>query len=234
MKLCSRGSVAAVAFLSLLASPDARADNISTCFGTTANGRLENARELPSGGPNFSSYSTIGRMIGRTHVHSSVSAAVLAAYAAIEQTLPDRVFVYGETGKEDGGPFGPHKTHQNGLSVDFMVPVVDENGESVKLPTHVLNKWGYDLEFNDKGELDDLRIDFEAIAEHIYQLHRASKTLGGDLRRVILAPELQRFLRSTKRWDYLERNVEFSQSRSWVRHDEHYHIDFDFPCEPLR
>jgi len=26
--------------------------------------------------------------------------------------------------------------------------------------------------------------------------------------------------------------VRFSTRRSWVRHDEHYHVDFDIPCEP--
>lgn len=165
-------------------------------------------------------------------MHSSVGEVVLEAYAALEKTMPGTVFVYGETGTEEGGEFDPHKTHQNGLSVDFMVPVLNEDGESVSLPTSVLNKWGYEHEFNNDGELDDLRIDFEAIAEHIYQLHLAAMKRDGDLWRVILAPELQPYLKATNRWSYLEKNIEFSSKRSWVRHDEHYHVDFDFNCEP--
>lgn len=165
-------------------------------------------------------------------MHSTVGAVVLEAYAEAEKFMPATVFVYGETGKEDGGEFDPHKTHRNGLSVDFMVPVLNENGKSVPLPTNVFNKWGYELEFNNNGELGNLRIDFEAVAEHIVQLHLAAKKRGGDLWRVILAPELQPRLKGTERWSYLEKNVEFSTKRSWVRHDEHYHVDFDFKCKP--
>lgn len=165
-------------------------------------------------------------------MHSTVSAVVLEAYAEVEKNMPATKFVYGETGKKNGGAFDPHKTHRNGLSVDFMVPVLNENGESVPLPTNALNKWGYELEFNNDGELDDLRIDFEAISEHVYQLHLAAKKNGGGLWRVILAPELQLHLKETKRWSYLDENIEFSTRRSWVRHDEHYHVDFNFWCEP--
>lgn len=145
--------------------------------------------------------------------------------------MPDRVFVYGETGWKTGGQFKPHKTHRNGLSVDFMVPVLDELGVSVELPSSVLNKWGYDLEFDSDGRLDDLRIDFDAIAEHIYQLDVASKKHGIGIWRVIFDPQLQPRLESSPRWSYLKQNIQFSEKRSWVRHDEHYHVDFDLPCE---
>lgn len=170
--------------------------------------------------------------MGRTYVHSTVHAVIVEAYTEAGKTTPETVFVYGETGKENGGVFDPHKTHRNGLSVDFMVPVVNKAGDSVALPTSVLNKWGYDLEFDDNGNLDNLMIDFDALAEHIYQLHRAAKENGVGVWRVILAPELQPHLRDSTRWPYLEEHIEFSTKRSWVRHDEHYHVDFDLPCEP--
>ena len=48
--------------------------------------------------------------------------------------MPDTVYKYTETGFENGGKFRPHKTHQNGLSVDFMTPVKNKNNESVHLP----------------------------------------------------------------------------------------------------
>ena len=84
-------------------------------------------------------------MLGRTYVHSSVFKVVLGAYAAAEKTAPGKTYVYGETGKRNGGEFAPHKTHRNGLSVDFMVPLLNEADESVPMRTSVLNKWGYDL-----------------------------------------------------------------------------------------
>lgn len=218
--------------IAILAVTNAAADVPSTCFGITSNGYLENGWKLPSSGSNFKSYSQIGRLLGRTYVHSSVSTVVLEAYAKLEEAMPDTTFVYGETGQKSGGEFDPHKTHQNGLSVDFMVPVLNGKGESVPLPTSVFNKWGYELEFDKNGVLDDLTIDFNAIAEHVYQLHLSAKQNGGEIWRVIFAPELQPHLRKSTRWTYLQENVEFSTKRSWVRHDEHYHVDFAFTCEP--
>ena len=93
----------------------------SACYGTTSNGKLENGVKLPSNGDNFKAYSTVGVISGRTYVHSKVYEAITNSYNRLAETHPDRVFMYGETGFKNGGKFKPHKTHQNGLSVDFMV-----------------------------------------------------------------------------------------------------------------
>lgn len=211
----------------------ALSDESSVCYGTTQDGRLENGWKLPASGENFSAYSFIGRVAGRTYVHSTVHDIVLDAYSALEESLPETVFVYGETGKKSGGEFEPHKTHRNGLSVDFMVPVRNAKGKSITLPSSVFNKWGYELEFDSSGRLDDLTIDFAAIATHVYELDKAASEHGVEIWRVIFAPELQRHLEDSKHWPYLNENVEFSTRRSWVRHDEHYHVDFRIPCKPL-
>jgi penicillin-insensitive murein endopeptidase len=29
---------------------------------------------------------------------------------------------------------------------------------------------------------------------------------------------------------YLRANIPFMNRQAWVRHDEHYHVDFAFPC----
>ncbi len=223
---------ASLPVLLILSSCAAHAQPPSTCFGTTANGSLENGRKLPRNGPNFSAYSTIGHIAGRTWVHSTVHEIVLEAYEALKTTVRDKVFVYGETGKKSGGEFKPHKTHRNGLSVDFMVPLIDQSGKSIPLPTSIFNKWGYDLEFDTNGKLDELTIDAEAIAEHIYHLHRFAEGRRIGIWRVIFDPALQPLLHTTSRWPYLRKHVSFSTKRSWVRHDEHYHIDFVVPCKP--
>ena len=222
-----------VLLLPLLLGGVAYGQEPSVCYGTTSNGRLENGWKLPASGPNFVAYSTIGRMAGRTYVHSSVYAVVLEAYEQLATEMPERIFVYGETGKKKGGEFKPHKTHRNGLSVDFMVPVLDASGDSVKLPSSVMNKWGYDLQFDAAGYLEGLEIDFEAIAEHVYQLHVIAERHGIGIWRVIFDPELQPLLENSPRWPYLQQNVQFSTRRSWVRHDDHYHVDFEVPCEAL-
>lgn len=222
-------------FLLILAAggpSPARADREpSVCHGTPSHGSLENGWKLPRKGSNFLSYSWLGPLLGRTYVHSTVHAIVLDTYKALFESSPELVFVYGETGYRTGGALEFHKTHRNGLSVDFMVPVRNDEGESVPLPTSVANRWGYDLEFDGSGASGELLIDFDAISQHLYQLDLAARRRGVAVRRVIFAPELQVHLQGTTRWPYLSRHLQFSKQRSWVRHDEHYHVDFAIPCQ---
>lgn len=203
----------------------------STCYGTTSNGHLENGVRLPSSGKNFVGYSSLGRFLGRTYVHSAVYKIIVNAYSDLYKNYPGKVFKYAETGLKNGGKFWPHKTHQNGLSVDFMVPVIDRNGRSVYLPTNPLNKFGYNIEFDNSGHYRDYTIDYEAMAAHIMFLNEEAKKSGYGLWRVIFAPELQPYLFKTKYGKYLKANIKFSKKRSWVRHDEHYHVDFAVPCK---
>ena len=126
-------------------------DSGSVCFVTTAAGRLENGKRLPRSGANFRAYSDLGVLLGRTFVHDRVHRVVVAAYAALAESMPDVTYVYGESGFREGGPFEPHKTHQNGLSIDHMVPVLDSRGRSVAFPAGAFNKLGYAVEFDDRG-----------------------------------------------------------------------------------
>lgn len=205
--------------------------SVSVCHGTTSNGSLENGVELPSDGNNFVSYSTVARLAGRSYVHSSVKSIILNAYKKLEVTMPNTVYKYAETGYENGGKFRPHKTHQNGLSVDFMTPVKNRKGASAHLPTNLFNKFGYNIEFDSSGKFEEFKIDYDALASHIVELHKESKKQGLDLWRVIFDPELQPYLFKTKHSVYLKNNIQFSKKRSWVRHDEHYHVDFKVPCK---
>ena len=206
----------------------------STCYGTTSNGRLENGVSLPPDGPNFKSYTALGGALGRTYVHSRVRDVVVSAYKVLESSSPTTVYVYGETGKKQGGPFKPHKTHQNGLSVDFMVPIVDSKDRSIPLPSSAFNKFGYGIEFDEKGRKGGYRIDFEAMAAHILALKQEADRAGIGIWRVIFDPQLQPLLSATKSGQLLnENNLTFSKKRSWVRHDEHYHVDFIVACEEM-
>jgi penicillin-insensitive murein endopeptidase len=204
----------------------------SVCYGSSANGRLEGGVRLPSEGANFVSYSATAELLGRTYVHSKVREIIIRSYQALAVEMPNKVFKYAETGFQEGGRFKPHKTHQNGLSVDFMVPVVNGQGRSVHLPTNYFNKLGYNIEFDENGSYDEYRIDYDAMAAHIVALHKAARKQGADLWRVIFDPTLQPNLFKTKHGAYLQSNIRFSKKRSWVRHDEHYHVDFRVKCEP--
>jgi penicillin-insensitive murein endopeptidase len=141
------------------------------------------------------------------------------------------VFVYGETGWKSGGRIRPHRTHQNGLSVDFMVPVLDKAGRSVPLPTSALNRFGYDIEFDTAGRYEGLEVDFPAIAEHLYQLHAAARAHGSGIALVIFDRAYLPRLFATPRGPYLQQNLNFMKRQPWVRHDEHYHVDFAVKCQ---
>mgnify|MGYP000748521019 CR=1 FL=1 len=219
-------------FLVLAALLSGHVSAASTCFGTTSAGRLESACNLPRTGKNFSTYSSILRAAGRTYLHCDVHKVMLDAYSSLETSNPDTVYVFGETGKKQGGLFNPHKTHQNGLSVDFMIPVVDRNGASVPLPTSIINKYGYDIDFTVDGKYKNLTIDYEAFASHLAALGESAKRNGVGIWRVIFDPKMQHELKTTKAWPLIS-HLTFSTRRSWVRHDDHYHVDFDVPCKPL-
>jgi penicillin-insensitive murein endopeptidase len=205
----------------------------SVCFGITSNGRLEGGVQLPQRGPNFETFSTAAAMAGRTYVHSTVHDIVIDAYRQLESAVPGKRFVYGDTGWSTGGRFKPHRTHQNGLSVDFMVPVLDEKGHSIPLPRSALNRFGYDMEFDAAGRLGAVRIDFDAIAEHVHQLDIAARKRGVAIERVILDPQYLPKVWVAPRGEELRRRVRFVDKPVWWRHDEHYHVDFAVPCKAL-
>jgi penicillin-insensitive murein endopeptidase len=204
------------------------------CYGTSSKGRLEHGVQLPGKGKNYVSYGKVPELAGRTYVHSKVRDVIVEAYAILEREQPGKVFKYAEAGLKEGGKFRPHKTHQNGLSVDFIVPVVDEKGKSVHLPTHPLNKYGYSIEFDEKGAYGNLKIDYEAMGAHIVALHRAAKKNGVGIWRVLFDPKLQPQLYSSTYGGYIKKNIKIPKKRSWVRHDEHYHVDFVVDCASLQ
>ena len=220
-------------FLFLLVHNVSAQDQGSTCYGTTSNGYLEKGVKLPSSGPNYVSYGNLPELVGRTYVHSKVRDIIIGAYQALETQQPGKVYKYGETGFKEGGKFKPHKTHRNGLSVDFMVPVLDKKGKSVHLPTNALNKYGYNIDFDNSGKYGEYKIDYEALAAHIVSLDKAARKNGARIWRVLFDPMLQPMLYNTSFGDYIRKNIKIPDKRSWVRHDEYYHVDFTVECKPI-
>lgn len=218
-------------FLSITWAQLALADKpASQCYGNTSNGRLENGWQLPSSGKNFEAYSSLGVIAGRNYVHSQVYETIIAAYKILETTAPDRFYIYGETGFEKGGRFKPHKTHTNGLSVDFFVPVMDEHQKPAKLSISAFNKLGYNIEFDKKATFENLTIDFEAIAKHLIALKKAADENNIGISLVIFDNEFQKNLFKTPSGNRLQSLMTFSVKKPWVRHDEHYHVDFKTKC----
>jgi penicillin-insensitive murein endopeptidase len=202
----------------------------SQCFGTVSNGRIEHSVKLPESGPNFTAYSSIAVAAGRTHVHSRVAAILAASYHALHTAHSELTYVYGEAGWPSGGRFQPHRTHQNGLSVDFFVPVRNAEGRSVALPTSPGTRFGYDIEFDRDSRFGEYSIDYEALAEHLYQLDIAARRQGSGIALVIFENAYLPRLFATRRGPYLKDKLHFMKGKPWVRHDEHYHVDFAVPC----
>jgi len=211
----------------------AQSASASTCFGTTDSGRIEGAVTLPASGPNFAPYSALGIQLGRTYVHTTVRDIVAAAYRDLETIQPGVTYVYGETGLRAGGPMPPHRTHETGTSVDFMVPVRSSDGSAARLPASAANRFGYDLEFDSKGTLGTLRIDFAALAAHLDQLAQQARKHNAPIKRVIFDPALTQQLFDTPAGPRLK-SLPFMASKPWIRHDEHYHVDFAIRCAPRR
>ncbi|MDB5972326.1 MAG: peptidase [Hydrocarboniphaga sp.] len=215
----------------LLGHPATSVAADSICYGTSSAGHLAGGVQIPDSGPNFSPYSSLGVSLGRTFVHSKVAATIAAAYKALELSAPDKVYVYGESGWREGGRIKPHRTHQNGTAVDFMVPVLDKSGKSIPLPTGITNKFGYAIEFDAQARYGELRVDFDAIAEHLYALHQAAQDNGIGIARVIFEKAHIPDLYTTKRARFIRSSIPFMQGEPWIRHDEHYHVDFAVSCQ---
>lgn len=202
----------------------------SACYGSPRQGRLEGGKRPPMSGVNYASYSHLMWAIGRTSMHGAVRDTIVEAYAELAETMPDAWYVYGESGWPRGGPFPPHKTHRNGLSVDFFVPVRDSWGNATAVPVWPWNWMGYEVRFDRNGQRPGMTIDFEAMARHFDALIRAGEKHGVGLKFVILEVELQRKMMETPTGRTLKGKIPFSTRRAWVPHDGHYHVDFDVKC----
>ncbi len=203
----------------------------SQSLGTVSNGSLKNGALFPFSGPNFRYFDTSSYLAKRAFLNASILKTVLECYKSLETTLNGRIFGVMECSHEHGGKLTPHRTHQNGLSIDFMTPLLF-NGQT----NHDLDTLGpahYLMQFNDRGYYTEdprYRIDFETMAQHIYTLHLIAKANGHPIEKVIWKLELQDELLATKYGKLLmQENVYFTKHLTSLinnLHDDHYHIDF--------
>ena len=226
---------------------------VSISHGTRSNGSLENAWLVPYSGSNYKYFSFYSFYImDNAYLNDKVCRALEAAYKTCELTAPEVFYRYMECSDHDGGPVYFHKSHRNGLSVDFMVPKL-KNGETFTS----LDSWGlahYFLEFDNTGKLrntypflnfihpyfsgivgrylidEDIEVDFESMAKHILALDDACKREHISIRKVIMKLEFKdEFFKTPTGQKVKARGVPFAQKLSTAvnnMHDDHYHIDF--------
>jgi len=157
-------------------------------IGTRSNGKLENAYLFSYSGNNFKYFSWLSYYaMDNGYIHSKVHNALIDAYQICEKTCPNTQFKVMECANKKGGKMRLHRTHQNGMSVDFMVPKI-KNNRQYKLYDQ-LGLFHYLLNFTKDGKLknnEKVSIDFETTAKHILALDDAAKKNGLVIKRVIL------------------------------------------------
>jgi penicillin-insensitive murein endopeptidase len=206
--------------------------NPSKSVGTVSNGELLNGKLMPFEGENFEYFDKTSYLAGKGFTHSTVKKIVLTTYSELANKFTERRFKIMECSNQHGGKISPHRTHQNGTSVDFMMPKL-KNG----IPYYGLDNFGighYLLSFDDKGRFsmnNDISIDFEMVAQHILLLERNAQLEGYKIKKVIIKIEFKDELFATPSGQKLKKSeIYIVRNLSPLinsLHDEHYHIDFD-------
>lgn len=204
--------------------------SIST--GTVSAGKLENGKLIPFHGANFIYFDTLSYLSGRAFVNDKVKKTILETYKEFEIIKPERHFCMMECSNQHGGQLYPHHTHQNGLSVDFMSPLLKDS-----IPYCGLDALGADhywLDFDADGNyLNDKTISvyFNLIAEHILVLEKKARIYGLKISKVIIKIEFKDNLLATENGKILANSgiyiVKNLTTLINSLHDDHYHIDFE-------
>lgn len=203
----------------------------SASIGSVSNGSLKNGRIVPFSGANFHYFDTTSYLADRGFTHEKVLQTILEAYSELETLLPRQQFCLMECSHKHGGKLYPHRTHQNGLSVDFMMPKLKDSKPYYELDN--LGAQHYMLTFDKNGKYSEdptISLDFNTIALHILQLQTAAKNHGLSIEKVIINTDLKDELFATENGKILKSSgIYIVQSLSPLinsLHDDHFHVDF--------
>ena len=207
---------------------------VSKSFGTIVNGALGNAYRVDYKTPNSKYFSLVSYfLMGNCYVNSKLYHTMLDSYRECENTCKGIKFKVMECSGRKGGNILLHKTHQNGISADFMVPKI-RNGKQVKF-YDCLGLLHYLLDFDSSGRLikdKKVSIDFDTMGKHIIALDNAARKNGLKISKVILKIDLKDDLFTTDAGKEIQsRGIYFAKSlpkKVDLMHDDHYHVDFAF------
>ncbi len=215
----------------ILDNPDDGEPSVSK--GVVSNGTLLNGKLLPYSGSNFQYFADVSFLKGRAFVHSSVKKIVVDSYKILETKSSNHRFYLMESSNKCGGKLDPHKTHQNGTSIDFMMPLLKNNQEYIGLDTIGITH--YLLNFDDRGRYSEdtlVKINFDLVALHLLELNKVAKKNGMKIGKVIIKLELKdELFASIYGKELLSNGIYFAQKLTPLIngvHDEHYHVDFEF------
>jgi penicillin-insensitive murein endopeptidase len=204
----------------------------SKIHGIESAGTLDHAKLLPFSSGNFRYFDTMSYLEGRAFMSDKMQQTLLASYKELEVTAPGRIFTYMESGLQNGGLIPGHRTHQCGLSVDLMVPLVKDGQPYYKLDT--IGGWHYGLDFDNQGRYtkdSTVSIDFNLLALQVLSLDKQARKQGMHVKKVILKLELKDDFYATvngksvrKKGIYLAMNLPENVNK---QHDDHFHVDFE-------
>lgn len=204
----------------------------SVCTGTESGGTLEHAKLLPFSGKNYRYFDTMSYVGGHAYMSDKMRNTFELSYAELETTAPGRIFTYMETGLKNGGPIPGHRTHQNGRSIDLMVPLLKDSVPYYGLDT--IGGWHYSLQFDDKGRLktdSTIEIDFTLMGQQILSLEKHARTQGLHVKKVILMLSLKPEFYATKTGKKVKaKGIYFAMNLPELtdkQHDDHFHVDFE-------
>lgn len=203
----------------------------SQAIGSVGNGKLKHGKILPPKGENFFYFDSTSYMADRAFTHQITKNILLNTFDSLNSLHPEKTFVVMEASNKKGGKMHPHRTHQNGLSIDLMYPKL-RNGKNYEF-LDTLGVQHYLLDFDKNGLLStdkNVSIDFELTAKHIYLLSQEAKKQNARIEKVIMYTEFKDELFATTYGKKLKsEGIYFAQKLSKTinkLHDDHFHIDF--------
>lgn len=202
----------------------------SRAMGSPGKGTIENAWLIPYFGKNYRYFSPLSYFVlNRGYAHHRVHNAILEAYETCETTCPEALFRLMECGNKHGGEMWPHRTHQAGLSADFMLPK-KLNNTPLRMLDH-LGVWHYALQTDKSGNYTSrVTVDFETMGRHLIALDDAARKNGIRIKKVILKIDLKDdFFKTASGKKVKARGIYFARSLPKLvddLHDDHYHVDF--------
>lgn len=207
----------------------------SVSIGKVNNGSLKNGVKFAYSGENYNYFSITSYFIlRRSSVHEKVRAVTLNAYRDLNKRFPAQQWGIMECSRPHGGKMKPHRTHQNGTSIDFMTPLKSiKSNKQYRWKAH-LGVWHYLLTFDQDGYLNKrkkVKIDFDMIAHHILTLNKEAKKKGMKIKKVIFKINLKDDLFKSEIGKKLKASgIYFAKYLTPMAdnvHDDHYHIDFE-------
>lgn len=229
-EICDTSSVNQISVVNYFAS-NCCSISPSVSKGTPSSGSLKNGVLIPYIGENYFYFDSLSYKCGRAYVHSNVRDLLIAAFDSLYTLMPGRYFGIMECSAKNGGELKPHKTHQNGLSVDLMVPKIKDGKPYLGLDTLGIDH--YLLDFDKSGrysEDESVSIDFETMAREILVIKTLATQYKLTIEKIIFQIALKDDLFAGKNGQKLkDSGIYFAQNLPFlidILHDDHFHIDF--------